>query len=220
MLGSDDLRPEARRHAPDLSVEEMLRRARGARLGETPQLPIADVQPPRFMPFSTGEQRLVPGEWLHSSAVLMLGLLLGICFTFALVHAGASENNPAPTPVVAQLPPTPTDTPVPRPTDTPLPAPTAAPSYPTADQIVSLAQDYIDNQSEYAGSYVMTGQALLQVQSQDETQLSVCMQFGLASVDTPDIVVLTDTRLFVLSPDINESWHVVETGDSASCSLN
>lgn len=235
MLGSDDFRSERGHRASDPSLEEMLRRARDACLGGT--LDTTSVDAPRFTPFPTTESRAAfRGRW-RDCALLVIGVLLGALVTCMAVRVGAlasgvSEQQLTPvqstpssaTPISA----VPTDAPLPTPTDTPVPTPTDMstdtrypdPPPPTADDIVSLAQHFYDNESLFAGIYVMMNGPKVQVQSQGETQITVCIAYDYASVASSDTVVGNDTRTFTLCPDSIGTWHVAAIGDAASCSLS
>ena len=108
-----------------------------------------------------------------------------------------------------------TDTPLPTPTDAASPTPTEIPTVteaatsllpPIIDEILSLAQDYINNQSVYAGSYVMVGESAVQIQSQDDAQLTACIEFDLALVAAPATVSGADMCLYAES---SQQWRVV-----------
>lgn len=59
----------------------------------------------------------------------------------------------------------------------------------------------------------------LQIQSQDETELTACISYEAASVNTPDTVAFSNTRLFTLTASSDGSWQVVQMGYTDSCSL-
>lgn len=237
MDGSDDFRLAAERRASDPSLEDMLRRAREARLGDTLPTTTADGQPTRFVPLTTNERHMAAVWWRHSVVVFMVGMLIGALLACGVIQAdalvrGAStpgqttvqHTSPAPTVV----PTTPADTPLPAPTNTPAPTPTEMPTAtlssasppPTIDEIVSSAQDFYNTLSPDTGAYVFMDATAVQIQSLGATQLTACIAFDVASVTSPDTVTGSDTRSFVLELTGESAWQVVEMGSTASCSLS
>ena len=173
MDGSPDFRPEPARRAPDPSFEEMLRRARDARLGDAidsdGSMPAVYVPPADWR-----DSRL--GGWLLFAAGVLAGVLISVCVVTVAttVSSWRAQVAPAaPTATATALPAAPTSTPTPFPTVTPTatPSPTATPAVsappPTSDEIISLVQDFYDTQGPDASSYVLLDVTGLQIQSED-----------------------------------------------------
>lgn len=91
---------------------------------------------------------------------------------------------------------------------------------PTPDEIASLSRYFYDNHSSAAGTYVLVDVMTVQIQSQNETQLTACLAFDFASVSSPDTIAGTDTRLFTLAPGSDGTWQVRDMYYSGSCSLS
>lgn len=221
MDGSNDVHPESGYHAPDPSLEEMLRRARDARLGDARDNDVPT--PPAYGP--AREQRVSRvRDWLLVVAGVLAGVLLSVCVidVAATVSSWTAAVSPAaPTAAATATPAAPTSTPTPFPTATPVPTATAAIAVPpTADEIIRLVQDFYDNQGPYAGSYIMLDVTGLQIQSRDETQLTVCISYEAATVDAPDTAAASNTRPFTLAANSEGSWQVVAMGESGSCSIS
>lgn len=237
MDGSDDFRPEAEQRASDPSLADMLRRARAARLGDTPPTTPADGQSARFVPLTTNERHVASVWWLQSVVVFMVGMLIGVLLACGVIQAGmlvrgapmqgqTTAQHTAPVPPL--VPTMPADTPLPATTNTPVPTPTEIPtattspasSPPTIDEIVASAQDFYNTQGPDTGAYVFVDATAVQIQSLDATQLTACIAFNIASVASPNTVTGSDTRSFVLEPSSDGTWHIVGMGSAASCSLS
>lgn len=80
-----------------------------------------------------------------------------------------------------------------------------------------MVQNFYDSQGPDASSYVLLDVTNLQIESQDETELTACVSYEAASVNAPDTMALSDTRLFTLAVDSDGSWQVVQMGNSDSC---
>jgi hypothetical protein len=230
VLGGENVGPERRRRASDPSLEEMLRRARDARLGDDfDDFTTSGTDMPRFTPFpATGHRGHHDRRW-RDRMLLVIGM--GLCllggYTAAQVCTIASDiasweqasfqtTTAAPT----VTPAIPTDTPFLAPTDVPTATPDLnSPSLLTPDEITALAQDYYDNQGPFAGTYVMMDGPQIYIQGQDESQLTVCIVYDYAPVSSPDTIAGNDSRTLTLSPASDGSWQVVELGAHASCSL-
>lgn len=225
MAESDTFRPEAPHRVSDPSLEEMLRRARDAHLGETADLPRGSHLTPE-----PAAPRGAPTGWLHSSAVLVLGIVLGVLATVVVVQAHGPATVPpgtaqtTATPTVA--PPTPTSTPTPLPTatDTPIPTPTATPTpsptpYPLGN-IVGMAKAYYDQLGPNAGVDILQDVTGLAIQSQDSGQLTVCIAFDVAAIAAPGTTTGWGIRTFTLAPDSTGTWSVVQMGGPSSCNLS
>jgi hypothetical protein len=235
--GSGDFRPEADQRASDPSLEDMLRRARDAHLGADLGATIGNQYMARLHRHPTPERQVAPVGWRYSVVVFVVGLLVGVLVTRGVIQAGklmrgtpAQRQNSAPHSSAAStvVPTVPANTPLPTTTNTPVSTPTDMPTAtavpalqpPTIDEIVSVAQDFYNTLGPYAGTYVFTEATAVQIQSLDESQLTACIAFDFASVDSPDTVAGSDTRRFVLSPATDGTWQVVEMDSAASCSLN
>lgn len=208
MLDDDDFPAEPQR-APDPSVEEMLRRARAVRLDDAHGA--AYTSAPHFRPFAAEEGQPALGGWLRDCALLVIGVLLGALVACTAIRVGtlvsspstlvqpASQNTPTTAP-----PATTTATPLPTPTDTPSPSPTvvptataaAIPTPPTTNEVVSLVQAYYDNDSPFAGTYVLVNITNMQLQHQDDSQLMVCIAYQVATAASPVTVADSNTRPF------------------------
>jgi hypothetical protein len=192
-------------------LEEMLRRARDAHLGDATDnngLGLAAFERP---PDWRGSRLW---GWLLFAAGLLAGVLLSVCVVTvaATVSRWTAQLAPAtPMAAVTAIPAAPTSTPTPFPTVTP----TATP--PTTDEIISLVQDFYDNQGPYASNYVLLDVTDLQIQSQDGTELTACISYESASVNAPDTVAFYNTRLFTLAVNSDGNWQVVQMGESGSC---
>lgn len=220
MDGSPDFRPEPAHRASDPSFEEMLRRARDARLGNAIDndgpLPTAYVPPADWR-----DSRL--WGWLLFAAGVLAGVLLSVCVVNVTTTVSSWRAEIAPPAAVTALPAAPTSTPTPFPTVTPTatPFPTVTlTAPPTTVEIISLVQDFYDTQEPDGSSYLLLDVTGLQIQSQDELGLTACVSYGAASVNAPDTVAFSDTRLFTLAADSDGSWQVVQMDGSDSCSLS
>lgn len=234
MLDDDDFPAEPEHRVSDPSLEEMLRRARDVRLDDTLEAAEADV--PRFRPFATLAGGVARG-WLRDCALLVIGVLLGALVACTAVRVGTLGSSAAtltqpttPNIPTSTLPAaaTTTPTPLPTPTSTPVPTPTlvptatvaAVPMLPTTNEIVSLVQAFYDNGSAFAGSYVLVNVTNMQLQQQEDAQLTVCIAYQVATVASPNTVADSNTRPFTLSPTTDGSWQVVQMGAGGSCSLS
>lgn len=229
MDGSDDFRPEAEQRASDPSLADMLRRAREAPLGGARQDTIGRAEPAHLTPRLTGARWSAPALWLHSCAVLVLGILLGVLATTATVQAGLMGSWRQAPAATQTVPISASQSPAADP-----PPPTAAPpdaSWPTATpnprlallgvgDVVALARDFYDYQSPYAGVYVLRDVTGLAIQRPEPAQLTVCMAYEYAPITAPDAVAGTDTRLFTLRQASDGTWRLLGMGGSGSCSLN
>lgn len=220
MDGSNDFRPEAAHRASDPSIEEMLRRARDAPLDDTVGAP--HRQAPHLTPFSAMSSARVRTGILPGRIVFLAGVLVGVLMVYMVVRAGVLISS-AVTPAQPVAQPASTATTFVSPTATPLPTPTdvpTAPVAPTADEIVALAQQFYDNLTPFAGTYVFVDATAAEVESQNATQLTACIVYEYAATASPDTIIGTDTRLFTLILASDCSWQVMGMGSSGSCSLD
>lgn len=147
MNGNRDGRPEPAQRASDPSLEEMLRRARAARLGDETGYD-RPASPAHLPPPGDWHDRRLWG-WLLFVAGVLAGVLVSICVasvaaTVSSWSAPVALSTPPAT--ATAIPATPTSTPTPLPTVTPT-ATAVALAPPTTDEIVTLAQAFYDNQA-------------------------------------------------------------------------
>ncbi|WIG58314.1 MAG: hypothetical protein OJF49_001059 [Ktedonobacterales bacterium] len=219
--------PEPRRRASDPSLEEMLRRARDTPLDDGME-PIGQPAP-RLRPLPSQPQLWRQGAALPSRVVFWIGVMVGALVMYLAIRAQPFAGSAAPQPPAAQYatatataaPPIPTDTPLPTPTPTDVPTATPVPtvSPPPTDGIVALAKAYYDQQGPFAGSYVLLDATAVQIQSQSDNQLTVCIAYEVATLAAPDTVADTGTRTFTLVAANDGTWQVVQMGGTGSCSV-
>lgn len=229
MDDNNNVRPGPKRRASDPSLEDMLRRARDARLGDTRDLPSLDwpMQANLHPATTPSAPRPLFGSW----ALLLVGVLLGMLLSYGVVQWSRPPRDdalqsPSTTATLSPVAAPPTATPVP--TDTPSPTPTDAPTAPTStvplppsvEEIVSLARDFYDRWPPHVGTHMLVDSAIVQVQSQDNVHITACIAFDVATVATPYTQVGQDTRLFTLVPTIDGTWQVTGMYYSGSCSLS
>jgi hypothetical protein len=205
--GSNDFRPKAEQRASDPSLEEMLRRARDARLGTRlgTNLPY-DLS--RVISLLTTNLAAIAQSWAQGWRYLVAGILIGVSLTCAVTQpwtVGSQDEHSSTASATAA--PTATDTTV------------AVPPPPSTNEISALVRDYYDDESQLAGERVMTSVDGMQIQYQDAAQLTVCVEYDSALVSSPDMVDGTNTRTFTLAPGSNDVWQVMLMGESNSCSL-
>jgi hypothetical protein len=196
MDGSNDFHPEAKARASDPSLEEILRRARDARLGGRlgTNLPF-DVS--RRVSLLTANVVAIAHSWAQDWRYFVAGILIGVSLTCAVMQSWVAGNRDTqPSTASAPAAPIATDTAVP-----------VSPP-PTTDDISALVRDYYDHESQFAGERLLTAVDVVQIQYADATQLTACVEYDSALVSSPDMVDGTNSRTFTLAsgPEASGEW--------------
>lgn len=221
MDGRHDVRPARQHRASDPSLEDMLRRARDARLGDD------QTTPPYTNPFGVLASGPIPlpetSPQARSVALFLVGVMVGILLCYGLIQANASPTTdttspqaPIPTQSAATALPTSMPTATPPPTDTPTPFPTTI----TATELAALAQRFYDTLGPDAGTYVLMDTPTLLTISADSTNMTLCVAYQYATVADPNTAVGSDARWFRYTFTTTEGWSVQAMGPAASCSLS
>lgn len=154
-----------------------------------------------------GGHRATNGWWF-SGLALLAGILLGALGTVAVSSSGMTARTPQATPSSA---------PTTLPRATPAPTPLAVPSI---AEIVAQVQAYYDNAPPFAGNYLLIGITGIDVQRQDDTQLTACIAYVVVNIASPATLAGGNTRLFTLAAASDGSWQVTQMGAPDSCSLS